>query len=142
MSTTTRAYSLFSAEAYTTPEPTLFFFVFFFFLFVLFAPLPDFLPGKVDLSRAEAPRRRGHEASSKRQVPPERHMRIVFTCAPPCEVLYRDPILLQFVIQQNQPGRGGKAAKLVDETPFSTRSPHTTRTFVSIAPRFAISFLP
>ena len=111
-----------------------FFFVVVFFLFVLFAPLPEkFLPGKVDLSRATATWPRG---LVRWQVPPERHMRIVFTC---CS-LSRSPNFVAICNPAEPAWKGGKAAKLVDETPFSTRSPHTTRTFVSIAP--IRNFLP
>ena len=136
LSITTRAYSLFSAEAYTTPEPTLFFFRRRLLLvrFVCSAP-GKVSPRKVDLSRATATWPRG---LVRWQVPPERHMRIVFTC---CS-LSRSPNFVAICNPAEPAWKGGKAAKLVDETPFSTRSPHTTRTFVSIAPRFAISFLP
>ena len=118
-----------------------FFFVVVFFLFVLFAPPP--LPGIFSLEKSIYFSRRGATATWPRglvrwQVPPERHMRIVFTC----EVLYRDPerILLQFVIQQNQPGRGGRrrnwSTKRLSQHGLHTQHEHSSR-----SPRFAISFL-
>ena len=60
-----------------------FFFVVVFFLFVLFAPPP--LPGIFSLEKSYISRARGATATWPRglvrwQVPPERHMRIVFTC--------------------------------------------------------------
>ena len=135
-STTTRAYSLFSAEAYTTPEPTLFFFRRRLLLvrFVCSAPPP----GKVSPRKSRSFSRHGDVATRSRpgQVPPERHMRIVFTC---CS-LSRSPNFVAICNPAEPAWKGGKAAKLVDETPFSTRSPHTTRTFVSIAP--IRNFLP
>ena len=102
-----------------------FFFVVVFFLFVLFAPLPEkFLPGK---SIFLAPRRRGHEALSGGKC----HQSV--TCVL-CShaVLYRDPpILLQFVIQQNQPGRGGRrrnwSTKRLSQHGLHTQHEHSSR---------------
>ena len=104
-------------------------------MFVLFAPPPlpeKFLPGKVDLSRATATWPRGLVRGKCHQS---------VTCVL-CShaVLYRDPSFVAICNPAEPAWKGGKAAKLVDETPFSTRSPHTTRTFVSIAP--IRNFLP
>ena len=88
-----------------------------------------------------APRRHGDVATRPSPVASATrasHAYCVHMCC-----FYRDPILLQFAIQQNQPGRGGRRRNSEETKRLSQHGlhTHTTRTFVSIRPPIR-NFLP